>query len=271
MSEISALPGAVVECLSEIQALEGIKFTTEYPACPKTVPLSRTTVSVGIESVRISDSFTANNEGVLERDEYCRNALVKLRFGVHAPFALGGGECYDAFTLVIDALSFGTDLEIVSSGCEGITADRDTEAFVLKAYAEIKANLCPADTCDIPFPSFMDKELLCGSHIRDEDIHLSAAQRAYLTAPTATGSYFGTDASYRSFHLGYRPRAVFVGTQSMPAVHGGYVYSGFACDGFGTAGVTLTDDGFSVTNTTSGGITTRLNDSENDYFYIALK
>ena len=57
MSEISALPGAIAGWLGSQEVLSGIRFTTEYPAERKSVPLARTIVSVGIDSVTITDTF----------------------------------------------------------------------------------------------------------------------------------------------------------------------------------------------------------------------
>ncbi len=216
MSEISALPGSIASWLGSQEALSGIRFTTEYPAERKSVPLSRTIVSVGIDSVTVTDTFVENDGGVLERDEYCRNALIKVRLGVHAPFSAGGEACYDAFTDVIDTLTFASDLEIVESGAQGVTADRDTDAFVLFAWITVRANLCPAASCSVPFASFMNKDLLCGSHIRDTSVHLSSAQREYLASPVVTGTYFGTGSSSRQISLGFAPKATYYSTGHWP-------------------------------------------------------
>ena len=277
MSEISALPGAVAEWLGSQETLSDIKFTTEYPAGRKSVPLARTIVSVGIDSVRITDTFTENGEGVPERDEYCRDALVRIRLGVHAPFSQGGERCYDAFTDVIDTLTFASDLEIVESGAGGVTADRDTDAFVLEAWIDVRANLCPAASCSVQFASFMNKDLLCGSHITDTDIHLSPAQREYLNAPAVSGSYFGTGSSARAFSTGFSPRAVFVAAQGMPpALYDAStgvteVYSAFACGQGNTPGLSITANGCTVGSAAAGTYNARLNETGRDYFYLAFR
>lgn len=273
MSEISALPGAIADWLGSQEALSGIRFTTEYPAERKSVPLARTIVSVGIDSVTITDTFVENGGGEPERDEYCRDALIKIRLGVHAPFSQGGEACYDAFTDVIDTLTFASDLEITGSGAGGVTADRDTDAFVLFAWIEVKANLCPAASCSVRFASFMNKDLLCGSHITDTDIHLSPAQIEYLNAPAVTGSYFGTGSSSRAFSTGFPPRAVFVAAQDMPpclfdsSTGETRAYSALACGQGQTPGLSVTANGFTV----SAAQGTRLNEAGRDYFYIAMR
>ena len=277
MSEISALPGAIADWLGSQEALEGIRFTTEYPAQRKSVPLACTIVSVGIDSVAITDTFVENGGGVLERDEYCRNALIKIRLGVHAPFSEGGERCYDAFTDVIDTLTFASDLEIVQSGAGGVSADRDTDAFVLEAWIEVRANLCPAASCEVQFASFMNKDLLCGSHITDPDIHLSAAQRDYLSAPVVTGSYFGTGSSSRAVSLGFSPQALFVAAQGSPgcvydsATGRTKVYSASASRQAGSPGLSISANGFSLNSVAAGNCEPCLNEAGADYFYVAWK
>ena len=68
MTGISALPASIVEWLSSQEYLEDIKFLTEYPPQYKAVPLKKPLVSVGVNNIAITDHFTANNDGVLERD-----------------------------------------------------------------------------------------------------------------------------------------------------------------------------------------------------------
>ncbi|MBR4727153.1 MAG: hypothetical protein IK080_04610 [Clostridia bacterium] len=247
MSEISALPASLVDWLSEREELAGIRFLTEYPAIKKAIPLRHTTVAVGIGSMEITDSFTEDGNGVLVENEYCRQVLIRIKLSIHAPFDAGGSACHDAFTDIIDCLSFDSDLEIVESGCNGITADRDTDAFVLDAFMLVRASLCPAESSSLVLPSFFSKTLLCASHINDESIHLTGAQQTYLSQPFQTGSYFGTGDSSRSFSLGYAPKAVFVFAAGLPL----FEDADAAATGVGLAsgcslGITLTATGFRV-------------------------
>ena len=77
MSTISVLPSQIANWLSEQTRLSGIRFITEYPAVKKKrYPLKRVTVAVGIGEMEIVDSFTANDEGVLVKNEYCRLANI---------------------------------------------------------------------------------------------------------------------------------------------------------------------------------------------------
>lgn len=274
MSEISALPASLVSWLSGREELRGIRFLTEYPAIKKAIPLRHTTVAVGIGGMEITDSFTENEDGVLVENEYCRQVLIRIKLSIHAPFDAGGSACHDAFTDIIDCLSFDSDLEILDSGCNGITADRDTDAFVLDAFLRVKASLCPAETSSLVLPSFFSKTLLCASHINDESIHLTGAQQTYLEAPFAAGSYFGTGAAARSFSVGFAPKAVIVIGRGLPLFDPNAVTSAIALTGGASSGLSLTATGFQVQQSApdgSGDPPPQLNQAGTNYAYIAFR
>lgn len=280
MSEISALPGEIVSWLSSQSNLSEFRFITEFPYEKKAVPLDRTVVAVGIEKMTITDSFAENGDGVLERQEHCRQADIAIRLTIHIPFSCGGEACYDAFTKIIDCLTFNSDLEITSSGCEDITPDRDTDAFVLPAVINVKADLCPAVGADTPFASFADKELLCGSHIRNTDIHLSPAQLEYLNAPAFTGHYSGTGSFTRSVNVGFRPRAVIICALGCAPFYfssndGSYgTFCAFAAGDYTSSGLEITSNGFRLDcteNEEAYGSRVMLNNLGNDYFYVAFR
>lgn len=280
MSEISALPGSIVAWLKERPELEEIRFMTEYPAVKKAVPLKNTIVAVGIESMEIVDSFTENDEGVLVENEYCRQAKIKLRLSIHAPFSSGGEACHNAFTDILDCLTFDSGLDIITSGCESIVSDRDTDAFVLAAWAVVNASLCPASGTELDFPSFLDKELLCGSHIRDTQVHLSAAQQEFLNAPFVSGTYFGTGDSTKSVSLAFEPSVVIVVANGLPMMYvnhasgKNYALAAVGLRKGATLGIELTAGGFKVKSgesTVSRSCHPLLNELGTTYYYIAFR
>ncbi len=279
MNEISAMPSNIALWLSEREELSGIKFLTEFPPVKKAVPLRKVTVAVGIRKIEIEDAFAqSDSENVLGENEYCRQALITLRFSIHAPYSMGGGKCHETFADIIDCLTFDSGLNVTSSGCEEISADRQTEALVLCAYADVRANLCPAQSGNIDFPSFLDKTLLCGSHIRNEDIHLSESQRLFLAQPFVSGAYYGTGASSRTISAGFTPRAVIILAGDLPfsANDGAYdkIYSAVAVTGAGSMGAEITGGGFTVRNGTShafSGAYPALNEAGIAYNYLALR
>lgn len=216
MSTISTMPSSIVNWLNSQQNLEDINFLTEYPPQYKAVPLKKPVVAVGISNVTISDHFTANENDVLVRDEYCRTAQIEIVLSIHVPFSQGGNRCHEVFTSVVDCLTFASDLNITQSSCDKIVSDRDTEALVMNAKINVTSDFCPAQEVDDNFHSFLDKELLCGSHIRDTDIHITAQERDNWNNRLVVGQYFGTGNSTKSVNLGFKPVFLLVFSHSDP-------------------------------------------------------
>jgi hypothetical protein len=273
------MPNAVARWLGEQAALSEIQFLTEFPAQNKAVPLRRATVAVGLGSVQITDKFVEGDDGVLERQEYCRSAAIRLRLGIHVPFSEGGDRCHEIFTLVLDMLTFASDLNLRASGCREVTAHRDTDAFVMEAWADVAADFCPAESTGLPLASFLPKDLLCGSHIGNGDIHLTAAQKERLDAPFRAGTYMGTGAATASINIGARPYAVFVSALEMPPAHPNFgaaasqVYFGFAANSGNSMGVELTSTGFRLrmgSQYAVGTTSPALNAGGTQYMYFAL-
>ena len=280
MTGISALPASIVEWLSSQEYLEDIKFLTEYPPQYKAVPLKKPIVSVGVNNITITDHFTLNDNDVLERDEYCRTANIEIILSIHVPFSDGGEKCHEVFTSVVDYLTFSSDLNIVQSHCDHIVSDRDTDALVMNAYINIESDFCPSEEIDDAFHSFLDKELLCGSHIRDTDIHITAAEREKWNTSAVSGFYTGTGAAERSLDIGFRP--LFLGvvctghvvaeySSSLPKAR---IYSALACGNYTSRGVQTTNDGFKVLNNSSASNDygeLKLNEMGQTYCYFAIK
>lgn len=280
MSEISALPANIVAWLKTREELSEIRFLTEFPAIKKAVPLRHTTVAVGIESMEIVDSFVENDEGVLVENEYCRQAKIKLRLSIHAPYSSGGEACHDAFTDIIDCLTFASGLDILYSGCDDIVSDRDTDAFVLGAWAMVNASLCPAATSSLDFPSFITKDLLCGSHIQNSDIHLSAKQKESLDSPFYAGAYLGTGHASRTIELDFTPSVIIIIRDGMPLIETdfsakcNYTLAAIGFNGVASMGFEFITKGFKVINSSSeqfGGCYPNLNELGKTYQFIAFR
>ncbi len=280
MSVISAMPAEIVEWLSSQEQLSALTFITEYPPTKKAIPLRKPIVAVGIEKMNITDSFTENDEGVLVENEYCRQAQITIKLSIHAPFSQGGEACHDAFTDIIDCLTFASDLEIAESGCDSIFADRDTDAFVLTARIVINAEFCPAVSSSVSFGSFLNKDLLCGSHITDSTIHMTAAERDKIDVPFIIGSYFGTGAASRTISIGFRPSLVIAFGNQLPHAYADfneqktYVMFGIAANEAESMGITLTASGFKLTSGSDYQLRNAvpfLNQLGTTYQYIAFK
>ncbi len=273
MDKIVTLPQKIVDWLSIQPEVSDITFFTEFPPVLKSVPLKKAIVAVGIEQLSIVDKFVANDEGVLEKQEYCRTANIKTRLSICVPYSYGGSACHDYFTKIIDALTFRTDLNIEESGCDEIESDRDTSALVCHGWFEIVADFCPAQSVDENFTSFLDKEFVCGSHIRDTEIHVTPQDKETWNNPIVTGMYMGTGASSFSLTFDFTPTLVLVFQSDIPLAQ--YdpnsaitkATSAIATGGYCSKGIELTSNGFRVNNN-SPAVMNQLGTS---YGYIVFK
>ena len=276
MDSIVSLPYRIVEWLSAQSDMDDIKFFVEYPPVNKAVPLRRTIVAVGMDSIDIVDKFVANDDGVLERQEYCRLAKIKANLSICVPFSMGGETCHDIFTRIANALTFRTNLNIAESGCTPIKSDRDTDALVMDGWFLMEADFCPAQSTDENFASFLDKDLICGSHVRNEGIHVTPQDKEKWNDQFIVGSYLGSGGASRSVNLGFSPKLVIAtALGSHPCLYDAAVgivknYFGI-CTQTGGTGIEITASGFKAMSVSATGTQTNLNQAGTSYSYIAFK
>lgn len=277
MDSIVSLPIRIVEWLGNQSDMKDLTFFVEYPPINKAVPLKKAIVAVGIESIEIVDKFTENDEGVLENQEYCRTAMIKANLSICVPFSQGGQACHDIFTRIADALTFRTNLNIEKSGCENIKSDRDTDALVMNGWFLMNADFCPAISTDENYESFLDKELLCGSHIRNTDIHVTTADKEKWNAPYKIGFYLGNGTSSRSITVGFKASFLVLAAAGAPPVTVNFTsataksYLAVASPEATTQGLQITSNGFRTSTTTVSGVICNLNEAGISYVYIAYK
>lgn len=277
MDKIVSLPIKIVEWLSKQEEMQDLSFFVEYPPIKKAVPLKKTIVAVGIENIEIVDKFVANDDGVLERQEYCRTAQMKVNLSICVPFSMGGQACHDVFTRIADALTFSTNLNIEKSGCGEISSDRDTDALVMNGWLLINADFCPAESTEMNFECFLDKELLCGSHIRNDVIHVTQEDKAKWNSPVEVGFYLGNGSSSKNVTVGFKPKFVILMAAEKPAVTVDFAncsaksYLAIASESAQSQGISLNSTGFKVLSNTSNGVTSELNSIGATYIYLAWK
>lgn len=277
MDSIVSLPIKIVEWLGKQEDMKDLTFFVEYPPINKAVPLRKAIVAVGIDNIEITDKFVANDDGVLERQEYCRTAEIKANLSICVPFSKGGQACHDIFTRIADALTFRTNLNIEKSGCTEISSDRDTDALVMDGWFLMNADFCPAQSTDDNYANFLDKELLCGSHIRNSEIHVTAADKERWNVPVVTGFYVGNGSSSRTFPLEFQPQYLILMAAAQPAVTIDFTNStakshmAMATANTSSQGIQITSSGFKISKATSGNVTSDLNAIGVSYIYVAYK
>jgi hypothetical protein len=277
MDSIVSLPQQIVTWLGKQTDMSDLTFFVEYPPINKAVPLRKAIVAVGIESIDITDKFVANDDGVLQRQEYCRLAKIKAKLSICVPFSKGDQTCHDIFTRITDALTFRTNLNISESGCTNIESDRDTDALVMNGWFLMQADFCPAESTDENFASFLNKDLLCGSHINNNDIHVTLADKERWNNQYYIGFYMGSGSSSRTVPVDFKPSIVLLASGSYPPVTVDFAnssaksYMAFANTSYGSQGLSITSTGFKISSSTVGGVTTDLNQMGMMYMYIAFK
>lgn len=277
MDSIVSLPIRIVEWLGKQEDMTDLTFFVEFPPINKAVPLRKAIIAVGIDNIEIADKFVANDDGVLERQEYCRTAQIKANLSICVPFSKGGQACHDIFTRIADALTFRTNLNIEKSGCGDISSDRDTDALVMNGWFLMNADFCPAQSTDDNYANFLDKELLCGSHIRNDVVHVTAEDKAKWNIPVLTGFYVGNGASNRSFALDFQPKYLILMSAAQPVVTIDFEKStakshmAVASSDASSQGIQITSTGFKVSKATTGNVTSDLNAIGTSYIYVAYK
>lgn len=118
-------------------------------------------------------------------------------------------------------------------------------------------------------------------HTGNSNIHLSAAEKQYLSEPYVVGHYSGMGQASRNINLGFTPALVIVFCTGLPlvvydaSVTGNKVkaYSGCATwtsDGDNhSLGIQVVQNGFAVSQDTTTGAA--LNESGTGYFYMAFR
>lgn len=116
---------------------------------------------------------------------------------------------------------------------------------------------------------------VCGSHINNNDIHITVEERDFWNTQIYVGFYFGTGHHENIIELGYKPKAVFIYSTDKPlGIIDGESYSGMATGLSANLGIKINENGFSVYNGSShsqNGIIPSFNKPGIDYGYIVFK
>lgn len=130
---------AVIELLKEDEQCVGYRFVNAFPDTTVQNPVEREIVSVGLSSLKISQS--ALGEVIGQGEETCRigrRADWKLLVRIYVPRSFGGMGCYDVFSAIAGALLERQSFwKIGEMGCGKTTYDRDTRTFGLECSIEL--------------------------------------------------------------------------------------------------------------------------------------
>lgn len=135
MNNLTELKQRLIEYLSGLTALEGAAVTASYDEKPRAFPIKSPVITVGIGGV---EHAPAGLGGYLGGDApaYGVNALVTLRFGIHAASADECGMLYETLcSALFDASVFG----VTKTSCGKTGYDVKSAACFLQAEAVLRA------------------------------------------------------------------------------------------------------------------------------------
>ena len=118
-------------------------------------------------------------------------------------------------------------------------------------------------------------------HAQNTALHLAGSQSAWIQQPFASGTYAGNGESSKTVTLGFRPALVVILPQSYGPLEidttrqTPVIRFAMGADGYGSTGLTITENGFTVAQDQSlplaGFPKVALNDSKVTYRYFAIK
>lgn len=118
-------------------------------------------------------------------------------------------------------------------------------------------------------------------HVQNTGLHLQGNQSAWIRQPFASGTYAGNGEATKTVTLGFKPALVVVLPQSYGPLELDTVQQmpiirfAMGADGYGSTGLTITQNGFTVAQDQSLPLTglpaVRLNQNNVTYRYFAIK
>lgn len=118
-------------------------------------------------------------------------------------------------------------------------------------------------------------------HAQNTALHLAGSQSAWIQQPFVSGTYAGTGEKTKSITLGFRPGLLVILPQSYGPLEidttqqSPVIRFAIGADGYGSSGLTITDNGFTVRQDQSLPLTglamISLNQNQVTYRYFAIK
>lgn len=119
--------------------------------------------------------------------------------------------------------------------------------------------------------------MLCGSHIRNDEIHVTPSDKEAWNTPFSTGYFLGNGSSSRSVAIGFKPRVLILFCMDSPIINIDFSASAaqsqfaVAYEGYSSHGLAITSTGFRVSKSTINSVSSALTQVGSSYCYIALK
>lgn len=130
---------AVLKLLKNDDQCVGYRFVSAFPDATVQNPVEQEIVSVGLSSLKISQSTLGEVVGKGEESyQIGRRADWTLLVRIYVPRSLGGKGCYDVFSAIAGALLERQSYwKIGEMSCGKTSYDRNTRTFGLECSIEI--------------------------------------------------------------------------------------------------------------------------------------
>lgn len=207
----------------------------------------------------------------------CKRTEFLLRMTVYSPINRQSEQIYFVTENVVDYLAEAYIGELQDYSIGNLSYDESVNAYTLPVLFRFVYNECPLGSDELVSEKIPDS-FFCKHHVNNTDVHLTEADRSYLSEPFVIGTYTGNGSSSGlDVSLGFRPRFVLVYRNSyhisLYSSSDGIskCYMSVAADSTYARGLLITENGFRARTVATTNATTYLNDEGGSYTYIAFK
>lgn len=273
MQQTSDIIEHILSCINENLGSSGL-FVILKAYDNKSLPKN-------IDTIHFTVATEENKVAYFENDnlEACEKNTVKICINCYTPLNKTPLSAQTLSEAVMDLLCDEFAPQVKSCAVGKTQYDAETRSYKIACHLDIEYEKCAAVGSinqNITIPA----GLFCKSHLADESLHVSEADRLYLNSPYAIGSYKGSGEgteNIKNITLGFRPAAVFVYRNSYHPCEFNTSDGSVTCN-FGYSigstnlkGVGVTDFGFRVGSLSNGNVLTNLNARGGEYTYIAFR
>lgn len=207
----------------------------------------------------------------------CLKTDLTLRMNVYAHSSRKAKQANSIAELICDFLSEYYIDTLSDFKIGDMKYDDKANSIVIPCFIHFTYITCPLEDAD-GFGKKIPESFFCKSHVNNTDLHLTEADRTFLSEPAVIGSYTGDGGdTAQDITLDFKPRAVIVYGNSHHAANYStsdslsHCYFSFAASGTALRGVSILDNGFRVRTLKTTNAVTHLNDDGSAYTYIAFR
>lgn len=266
----SQIIGAMIDSINNELKPDGCRAIRGFDTRDLPIPLKSTYLSFVPEKNTVSYFENSNRE-------FCQKNDVTIRMTCFSPLVCAASLTHIQLEEVLTYLNEKYLTEISGYTIGETEYDNEVKAFRIVCKIFYEKESCPSP--DSLNPSITEPQnFFCKTHVKDKDIHITAAEHEKYNEPFVTGTYTGHGYDVgKAVNLGFRPKLLFIFRQGSPAgVFESSIlffknYCGFAFDGKCSKNLSVSATGFEVLDKVTDKTETRLNEDGAVYAYVAFK